>query len=379
MKLSKLTLNSLLLVILIFGVYGCGSKSQTLSSNNLPERSSTQLVLNNAILEQSNERDNTVWKIKAKSIVYTEDKQKAILEKVTGNLLQEGKVILQISAKSGEVLDNGNLILLKDKIVAKAPHNGTVVRSNAIEWRPIENVLIAAESLTATHAEMEVVAKSGKYYTDRQSLELENEVIATTFNQSLQLTSDRINWDIPQNIVTSPGNLKIVRYQEDEIVSDRLVADSGQVNLTKKIATLTNNIELISLTPRLQVATNSLIWNYEQRFGKTEQPIQIIDRDRQLDITGNQGEVDWQKQIARLSNGVKGINSKNSAQLHARELVWNLNTETIEANGNVAYQQTDPEVSLTGDKAVGNLEKKNIIVTTDRGNKQVTSVIKQNN
>ncbi|GAB4527579.1 MAG: hypothetical protein Tsb0014_08380 [Pleurocapsa sp.] len=350
-------------------------ESNISSSPQQEDRTSTQLVLNNAILEQSNDRDRTVWKIKAENIVYTEDKKKATLKTVTGNLLQENKVILKISAESGELLDNGNLILLKDKIVATAPHNGTVVRTDAIEWRPTENVLIASESLSATQEKMEVAAKKGKYYTDREVLELEKEVIATVFEPSLQLTSDRLIWSIPENLATSPSNLQIVRYQVDETISDRLVADRGQVNLQDKIATLTNNIELISLAPQLQVATNSLSWNYQQRFGKTEQPIQIIARDRQLDITGNQGEVDFQQQIARLSNGIKAINTKNAAQLYARELVWYLNKETMEATGNIAYQQSDPQVNLTGEKAIGNLQTENIIVTGGGKEKPVTSVI----
>jgi LPS export ABC transporter protein LptC len=376
LKLPSLNIKHFFLVILLLCVAACQSVESNVSSSSQQEdRTSTQLVLNNAILEQSNDRDRTVWKIKAEKIVYTEDKKKATLETVTGNLLQEGKVVLKISAESGEVLDNGNLILLKDKIVATAPHNGMVVRTDAMEWQPTKNVLIAAKNLSATQEKMEVVAQKGKYYTDRQSLELENKVTATVFDPSLQLTSDRLIWSIPENLATSPNNLQIVRYQADETISDRLVADRGQVNLQNKIATLTNNIEVISFAPQLQIATNSLSWNYDKRIGKTEQPIQIIARDRQLDITGNQGEVDFQKQIARLSSGIKAINTKNAAQLYASELVWYLNKETMEATGNIAYQQKNPQVNLTGEKAVGNLQTKNIIVTGGEKKKPVTSII----
>ena len=371
----QLSVKNLLLTMLVFGLFSCASNSQTTTADDLPSRSDTQLVLNNAILEQSNKQENTVWKIKAKSIVYTEDKQKAILETVTGNLWQGDEIILKISAESGEVVDNGDVIFLKDNIVATATQNGTVVRSNNIEWRPQENTLIVSDNLSAVNTEMEVVAKSGKYHTDREQLELETEVIATVFEPALQLTSDRLTWNIPLDLAIIPSNLEIVRYQEDETISDRVVAERAKIELTKKIATLTDNIELVSLDPKLQIATNSLSWNYERRIGIAEQPIQIIDRDRQLDITGNRGEINFPEQIARLSGGVKGLNTKDVARLYARELVWNLDTEIVEANGSVAYQQTKPQVNLTGEKAVGNIAEQNIVVSG--GKKQVTSTIEQ--
>ena len=152
------------------------------------------------------------------------------------------------------------------------------------------------------------------------------------------------------------------------------MGDRGTVNLTTHTATIEGNVESISLEPKIQAASESIQWNYQQRIGKTDKPIQIINRDRQVTLTGNQGEINLQQQQAILKDGVRGINRQEQSELYARQLIWNIDQETIEATGNVIYEQLDPQARLTGDKAVGTLGNNNITVTSN-SKERVTSVI----
>ena len=355
---------------------GCQSSSSSVPSQGLATntRVDTRLVLNNAVLEQSNKKNNTVWKIKADSIIYSEDKKTAVLDRVVGNLLQDGKIILKISAKEGEVKDNGNIVILKEDIVASDPRNGSVMKSNFIEWRPKESLLSIEDDLNAVHPNLELNAQRGKYFTNTESLEIEKNVVADTLEPALQLKSDRLIWKIDRDKIVSPNTVEIVRYNEDETVTDRLVSDRAEVNLASNIANLNGNIELISLQPNIQAASQSLIWNYQQRVGRTDLPIQILDRDRQITLTGNKGEVDLPQQVAKLQDGVKGINQQQESQLYASQLIWMIDTEKIEAMGNIIYKQVDPQAMLTGEKATGTLGNNNITVSSN-DKKQVTSVI----
>lgn len=376
MNIANLILRNLVLSIFIFSLAACGFNSPTPSATNAPRRSTTQLVLNNALLEQSSDRQNLVWKIKSDSTIYSEDRQIAKLIGVTANLLQNDKLILQISAESGEVRDKGNLVLLEKQIIAQDTRNGAIVKSERVEWRPQEHLLILPDQLTGTHPNLEVKAGGGKYFTDTATLELEHKVTATTIEPALQLTSDRLRWNISQNKVISPLPFQVVRYQPDRTISDRLVADVGEFDLNQKIVTLNQNIELISLKPTLQIATDTLTWNYQNRTASTEKPIQIVDRENKLDITGNGGTIDLNQQIARLKNGIRGTNQLKSSKLYARELIWNIDTQVIEATGNVTYQQTNPQVNSTGEKAVGKLKENNIVVSGGKNRRrQVTSII----
>lgn len=365
-------------LVIVLGVALVGCQTSTPESNSLNNppvsREETQLVLNNAVLEQSNKRDNTVWKIKADNIVYSEDKQTADLEEVVANLLQDDQIILKLSANQGKIQENGNLITLQENIVASDPRNNSTIQSELLEWRPQENLLLIKQKLTGIRDNLEISALGGKYLTDKEILEVAGNVVANTNKPSLQLKSDRLIWDIISNRVTSPGAIDLVRYDRDEKITDRLVGDRGNVDLSTHTATIEGNVESISLEPNIQAASESIQWNYQQRIGTTDKPIQIINRDRQVTLTGNQGEINLLQQQAILKNGVRGIDLQQQAELFARELIWNMDRETIEATGNVIYQQTDPQVRLTGDKAIGTLGKNNITVTSN-GKEQVTSIV----
>ena len=365
---------NILLLLLPIAIAGCRSSTPEVDPASLVSRDDTQLVLNNAVLEQSNSQSNTVWKIKADNITYSDDNQIATLDKVVGNLYEGDSVILKISAKAGTIKDNGNVILLNGSVIANDPRNGSVITSESIEWRPQENLLLIKEKLDGTHPNLEVTAFKGKYFTNIEKLEIEGDVIATSNKPPLQLTSDRLEWDVPQSQIISPGAVELVHYDKNRTITDKLKSDRAELNLAQNRATLNQNIELISLTPALQVATDFLTWNYQERIGSTDRPIQILDRDRQISLTGNQGEINFPLQIAKLQGGVKGINRQKASELYARNLIWKINTEEVEAKGNVIYEQATPKARLTGEKAIGSLKNNNITVTSN-GKQQVTSII----
>ncbi|VEP11750.1 conserved hypothetical protein [Hyella patelloides LEGE 07179] len=368
-----------LLLLFIFLFTACqNSQPDTTVSENTPtnvSRLSTQLTLNDAVLEQSNQEGNLVWKIKAKRTTYSEDRQIAYLEDITANLLQDKKVILKLKGKQGEVLEQGNVILLREEIVASDARNQSVLQGNVVEWRPLENVLIIKDNLQGNHPNLVVTANTAKYFTDTESLELTGQVVANTLEPSLLLESDRLLWQISQQKVIADDPLKVVRYQK-ETITDRLLANNGEVDLNQNTITLNNNVELTSVEPKLQVAANSAIWDYQQRLISSERPIQVLEREQQLDITGNQGQIDFQTEIVTLKNGVKGINNREQATLYSQQAVWNIPKKVIIATENVIYNKAEPKFDLTGDKAVIKLEENKAIVTSNRPNrKPVVSIV----
>ena len=365
---------SILLLLLPIAIAGCRSQTPEVDPASQVSRDNTQLVLNNAVLEQSNPQSDTIWKIKANNITYSDNNQIATLDKVVGNLVKDDSVILKISAKAGIIKDNGNVILLNGSVIASDPRNGSVITSESIEWRPQENLLLIKEKLDGTHPNLEVTARQGKYFTDIEKLEIEGDVIATSNKPPLQLTSERLEWNVPQSQIISPGAVELVHYDKNRTITDKLKSDRAELNLAQNQAILKQNIELISLTPALQVATDFLTWNYQDRIGSTNRPIQILDRDRQISLTGNQGEINFPLQIAKLQGGVKGIDRQKASELYARNLIWKINTEEVEAKGNVIYEQAKPKARLTGDSAIGSLKDNNITVTSN-GKQQVTSII----
>lgn len=372
------------LLLLIFSLTACDRNPATDTSDrgsdvNTEEqvstgRLNTQLTLNDAVLEQSN-NEGLVWKIQAKLTTYSDDRKTAYLEDVTANLLQDKEIILKVKGKQGEVKEQGQLIVLQEAVVASDARNETILRGDIAQWRPSDGVLTIKDNLQVNHPNLIVTADTAQYFTDTESVELTGRVVANTEQPALIFKSDRLLWQIPQQKVIANNPLNVVRYQQ-EAITDRLVAERAEVNLERQTIALNSNVALNSVQPELQIATDSAIWNYQLRTIESDRPIRVVDRQQQLSITGNQGQIDLETEIATMTNGVEGVNNREPATLYSQQAIWNISQKEVTATGNVIYNKAQPKIDLTGDKAVIDLEADRAIVTSDRPQqKPVVSVV----
>ncbi len=363
--------------VLLLSLTACQQPNQSQKpSDNKPkteEQQKSHLTLNKATLEQANSKGQTIWKIQVQEAIYSPDQKTAQLKKIRGNLLQDGKVVLQVSADNGELVRDGEEVFLKNNIIAVDPRNKTVIRSQEVEWRPREDVLIVRKSFKGSHPQLEATAKEGKYYTRQQRVELNGNIVATANNPRLQLKTEQLAWKVAEQKVIGDRPFIISRYQENTI-SDRLAANRIEWQIKTKQVLAQENIEYKSLNPPLQMATNSLIWNYRDRIVKADQPIQLLQYQEQVTLTGNQGEVNLVQKVAKLSGGVQGNNNRTQAKLYANDLTWNIASQTLEAVGNVIYEQAKPKFNLTGEKAIGTLNNNNITVTGNTQERVVTEI-----
>ncbi|MGB5593668.1 MAG: LPS export ABC transporter periplasmic protein LptC, partial [Crocosphaera sp.] len=253
--------------------------------------------------------------------------------------------------------------------------NKAVIRSGEVEWQPQESLLIVRKNLRGSHPQLEASANEGKYNTRQQKLELTGKIKATSEEKRLQLKTEHLIWDIPKQTVFGDRLLNVVRFQ-DKIITDRLVANRATVRLDKKQIIVKENIEYKSIKPPLQVATNEILWHYQSRQVYSNQPVQLIQYQDNVTVTGNEAHIDLENNMAYLKGGVQGLSQNNDSKLYANNLTWNMVAQTIEAVGNVIYEQNqNPKFNLTGEKAVGTLVDNNIVVTnSDRQQRVVTEI-----
>jgi LPS export ABC transporter protein LptC len=365
------------LILLLLCLSACQEQKSTqeaADSTPPPTEQESGLTLNNATLEQSNAKGQTLWRIQVDKAVYSPDKKKAEVTKVRGNLFQDGKIVLQVSANRGEINRDGEEIFLKENIIATDPRNGAVLRSEEVEWRPKNDVLIARKKLRGNRTNLEATATEGKYFTRRQRLELIGNIIATAKDPKMQLKTQHLFWDVGQDKIIGDRPLTMVRYQNNAI-SDRVSANRAEVNLKTTTVAVRDNVEYRAVDPQVQIAGDVVTWNYKTRLVLSNRPIKIFHYKESVTITGNQGQVDLVKEIARLKGGVQGYSSRNRAKLYSREMVWYIPNQRVEALGNVIYEQAEePQFNLTGDKAVGILQNNNIVVSGNNQERVVTEI-----
>jgi LPS export ABC transporter protein LptC len=364
------------LICLSAVLIACQPPGQNAKDSGVTRRES-HLVLNNATLEQSNAKGQTVWKVQVREANYSPDRKKADLQEIRGNLFQDGKLVLQVSADRGEIVKDGSDISLKENIIAKDPRNGIVIRADAIHWQPEQDLVRIPNNFRGSQAKLEVSAKEGRYYTRKQRLELIGQIVATAKNPRLQLKTERLYWNIPQHQIIGDRRLEIVRYQDKE-VTDRLVTNRSEIDINKNSVLIQDNVEFKSLDPPLQMSSNFLLWNYQDRTVKSDQPIQLFHYRDGIKIVGNRAQINLTQKVAQLYGGVEGSNSRTQAKLYAEKLTWNIAAQVLEAVGNVTYEQSKPpQFHLTGERATGRLQDNSMVVTGGDREQVVTEIVPQ--
>jgi LPS export ABC transporter protein LptC len=364
---------------LLWILAACGSKQTTrdVSQTQTP-RNESQLSFSGTTIEQSDERGNIIWKIKAKQVNYSPDRRTAELEGLTGDFYENGKIVLRVSAAKGEVEKEAKQIVLVEKVVMIDPRNRATIKSERVEWYPQKKLLIIPEKLTGERLDLKIEAQTGTYETKSQKLNLKGKIVAdqptNEQNSRLQLKTSELSWEIPQKQLIGDRPVEIWRYRENTIV-DRLVGDRAKVSLQDNTATLTDNVILTSTEPNMRIDTDFVSWNYQSRLANVTKTVKIFDRTNDITIVGAGGQVDLNMSVATLRNGTQAVDRRQSSQIYANDLVWYFGRNTLEAMGNIQYRQEKPKMTLAGDRAIGNLKNNQITVTGDRGKQVKTKIV----
>jgi LPS export ABC transporter protein LptC len=342
-------------------------------TNNPKIEDNSRLTLNNATLEQANPTGQPLWKIQVKKATYSQDQKIARLEKVKGNIYQDGKVVLQVTADRGEVYKEGQEVLLQQNIIAIDPRNQAVIRAKEVRWQPKEGILIVRKDLKGEHLQLEATATEGRYDTKQQKLELSGKVIAIAKDPRIRLITDRLTWEIPKKVILTDRPVTFDRY-EGKTVSDRVTATGGRWEMDNRLVLLQDNIEYRSIDPPLQIAGQQVRWNYRDRTIASDRPVELLHSEDNITLTGNRVFADLGQRIARLEGGVKGLNQKTGAILYSQVLTWKIREKLVEATGNVSYDQPEPKFNVTGERAIGNLAENNVVVSSRSGDRVVTEI-----
>jgi lipopolysaccharide export system protein LptA len=106
-----------------------------------------------------------------------------------------------------------------------------------------------------------------------------------------------------------------------------------------------------------------------------KQAVQITHRDQKVQFQANQGQFNLKTSQANLSGNVRGVGQKPPFKLNTNQLDWNLETQVLLAVGAVVYEQAEPRVTLTGDRATGQLKQNKLVVSGTKQKPVTTKVI----
>ncbi len=346
----------------------------------LPAQTSDALIFDNVTLEQANPTGGLLWKLDAKQAVYSESGQQADVELPLGKLYRGEVAIYEVSAKAGTVNQDGETVFLREDVIATDLRDGAVVTAEEAEWRPNEDRLILKRNIVGKKEDFTVNAHEGQWFGEVNHLDLigEPKIIATLESQRMRLEGEHILWKIDEQLAISDRPIQVQQADETnpKLVANQANGNQAILNIAVEDILLSGAARLISTLPPLTITSEALRWNLKQDQLTSEAPVQVLQRDEQMFISGDRAQADLAGEVVTFTGNVNGISPSQQAQLKSDNLTWNTTTQDVQANGNVTYVQLEPPLSVNGTEATGNLNSEAVIVKGgSNGTQRVTTVI----
>jgi lipopolysaccharide assembly outer membrane protein LptD (OstA) len=145
----------------------------------------------------------------------------------------------------------------------------------------------------------------------------------------------------------------------------------------KALADLKRGVVVLDSPVRLTVGdlvltSRTLTWETLTGRILTRELVQLKDPRRQVTVIANSGSMEQARNLVDLQGKVEVTGLKDRARLTSDQLLWNTQTERIEAVGNVNYVQESPAFTLRGPRAVGRIESQTLRIS---GGDVVTEII----
>ncbi|WP_225901099.1 LPS export ABC transporter periplasmic protein LptC [[Leptolyngbya] sp. PCC 7376] len=363
----------ILLGSLCFGMTSCRNSEPPEPEEVIEVSNENQLIVANAVLEQSDIDGQLLWKLQTDEAIYSQDRKVATVTGIIGNLYEAGEIILSLQADAGQIINDGERVILETGIIVTDNRTGAVIETDLAEWQPENNLLIIEAELAGKYPNGQFTATKAQYFIDRFELELKEEVDALTVEPALRIQSEEIIWQFEEEIVTAKEGLDLQQYTEEKVTT-RLQAKEAEVKIADQEVTVSEDILFNSLEPEVQFASEEAAWDIEEGIIVGKESVQITHKDEKVQFRGSEGQFNLNEQKVQLTGAVRGVGTEPPATLQAARVDWDLDTQQVVAQGNIVYEQTDPRLTLTGDRAVGQLNNSKLVISGTATKPVVTKV-----
>ncbi len=370
------TMATALLLVLLMAPVAASCRDRSPDNSEIPSNSADEdpeqnLTFRNITLEQADDAGTIQWRVIADQAIYSQDRQDAEIENPIGEFFSGGKPVYDVSANEGNVLQNGEQLVLRDQVVITDIESGAVLKGDELTWNPEKNTIIITGKVTGTHPDFVLSAGSAEAYVDEQRIVLEESVKIVSTDGTVQLNGDRLLWRIEDELLIADRPLQIQQRQGNQ-VTHRASANRATFNIGNEVAVLQQNAVVTLQEPPIRLTGDALQWNMGGQTIAASQPFTVVHQAEQTTLKADRGQGNIESQVFKMQGNVSVLAQSTGGQLTSNRLTWTIPTQNLLAEENVKYRQPDPPLDLKGDRAVGRMENQTLVVT---GNQVVTEIL----
>ena len=258
---------------------------------------------------------------------------------------------------------------LQDKPVGKALTTQDLLDEATLEKAPVRGF----------NPQMEAIAQVASVSNKNNRVELTGGVAAKSQESPwLTFATEQLTWLVEQERIQTDQPLTVEQYQSEDYaqVSDRVIGAKGNVQLADNIVTLDESVQLESLAQSLKVSSAIAVWDVDAQTVSIDSQVNIEQSERKVTASANSANLDLAQKVVYLTGDVRANGEENDSRLQADRVVWKTQSQDVEAEGNVQYEQAaSPAASIAGEKAVGNLEQGTLVILSGESGDVVTEIV----
>jgi lipopolysaccharide export system protein LptA len=354
-----------------------------------PSKTATKPVqggvsFSDVVLAQTNVQGKLLWKFQAKGVTSGEGQQVAAAQSIKGQLYEAGQPIFDIAAGRGTVRQTNQQVSLKGNIQVTDRRRRVVFRGNEAQWSPQVGLLVVRSGLRVVHPQLRLWANELKATKRGAVLQVNGNVVIETRpgadrpdDPRVRLKANQAVWNVDrQNFQAgaASGNEQQPTVQIEQLnptgAKAMALAGKALADLKRGVVVLDSPVQLTM--GDLALTSRTLTWETLTGRISTRELLQLKDPRRQVTAIANGGSMEQARNLVDLQGKVEVTGLKDRARLTSDQLLWNTQTERIEAVGNVNYVQESPALTLRGPRAVGRIEDQTLRIS---GGNVVTEII----
>lgn len=314
-------------------------------------------------LRQQDARGRPAWELISPEARYDIRSRLARAKQPRGVIYSAGQPRYRITATSGTVINDGEVIQLEGgvriQIVGSRP---AVISGDRVRWTPKRQLIEIDRRPVATDRSSRISAGTARFLLDRDKLELRG---PTRLQQSeVDLRVSRADWYPGTGALQAAGPVRGVRRSKQAGGKlQTLTASALEGNTREEVLDAVAPVQFVDPSAKAVLNAQRTRWNAREKVLSTDLPFEgRVDR---LEVQGA-------SLVARLDENTAVVPSEcrvrqPGERLRARECRWNWKTQAIEASGDVLLERDANRQITRSQRLTGRLGAKGLADFTTPG------------
>lgn len=350
--------------------------------NRQPEVSAPPFVFRSLDLRQRDLLGRQTWSLTSPEARYDLRRQVAEAETPKGMIFREGKPVYRLSATSGTVLNDGEVVLLEGRVrIEQLGDRPMLIRAERARWFPGRKLMEIDRRPEAFDPSNRLVARRASFDLERNRLSLRDEPRLQHWNRRFEPFQERdrgrpevvlrvreADWYPLDGKLQTRGPVlarRRVPGREQNQPRQILTAASLDGNTSSQEYWLRAPVRFQDPAEATDLQARDVRLDLRERRLSSDSP--FSGRRGALQVSGQSFLVREQQQWVHIPAGCQLLQSGDALQ--ARQCSWNWITQAVEADGGVELRRSANQQISRGEHLRGRLGPSGELTLTSPGNR----------